>query len=232
MTVRRTDSGFTLIEVLIAIAIAAIVLGVVYGSYSACTQSVRVHRTRLECHQRAWSVLQWMSEDLRSACVLVSARGDRDEATPGGSLVKKEAGPPAFVARPDASHGPELLFVCSRESEVPAGRSPAPTLSVVGYRLDEARNVLLRRQCSAFEDDAFKRDDWRVLLRDVSALACGFSDGRDWRDEWNSDERGGLPRAVRIQLSVFDGQARDFSFATGVALPTSHGAKRERAMAE
>lgn len=64
-----------------------------------------------------------------------------------------------------------------------------------------------------------------VFLDNVASLSFRFHDGNDWYDAWDSEDRATyyrrLPRAVEIDLGLYDSDGAIHHFATAVDLPLS-----------
>ena len=62
-----------------------------------------------------------------------------------------------------------------------------------------------------------------VFLDDVASLELTFWDGREWRDVWDSEDANSrrLPRAVRIDLGLYDELGAIHHFTTAVDIPLS-----------
>lgn len=208
--------GFTLLEILVAMTIAAIVLGALYGAYAAATGSVTLYRGRLKIYQRLWSVAHRIADDLSAAYIHATEREERPDKTKSALALEEQ--PPSFSGMGLATRAPELLFLTSRGGKVSPDHPVADAPSIVGYALDETRGILLHRRAPAFSEDAHKREDWRALLRGVTQFAVKFHDGEEWREEWDSKEQGGLPRAVWFRLVVSDDEGREYSVATAVPI--------------
>ena len=68
-------SGFTLIEILIAVAMIAVIVSMVYGSYSAASKSTQACRARIALLQQMEEVLGEMSWQIR--CSYAGATDER-----------------------------------------------------------------------------------------------------------------------------------------------------------
>jgi prepilin-type N-terminal cleavage/methylation domain-containing protein len=82
-------------------------------------------------------------------------------------------------------------------------------------RLLRRESLLIQRNGN---DDAYAT----VFLDNVASLRFRFCDGTTWLDTWDSDDRanyaGGMPRAVAIDLGLYDENGAVHHFATAVDL--------------
>jgi prepilin-type N-terminal cleavage/methylation domain-containing protein len=96
------------------------------------------------------------------------------------------------------------------------GPAHAPVLGTTPHRL-------LRREASIIDRRSIDDASATAFLDDVASLEFRFFDGRDWRDEWDSEDRETprLPRAVSIDLALYDDAGEIHHFATSVDVPLS-----------
>jgi prepilin-type N-terminal cleavage/methylation domain-containing protein len=82
---------------------------------------------------------------------------------------------------------------------------------------------LLRREATMIERRALDEARASVFLDDVASLDLTFYDGREWREDWDSEDANSrrLPRAVRIDLALYDEVGDVHHFTTAVDLPLS-----------
>lgn len=82
---------------------------------------------------------------------------------------------------------------------------------------------LLRREATMIERRSLDEARATVFLDDVASLELTFYDGREWRELWDSEDPNSrrLPRAVRIDLALYDEVGEIHHFATAVDLPLS-----------
>jgi prepilin-type N-terminal cleavage/methylation domain-containing protein len=84
-----------------------------------------------------------------------------------------------------------------------------------------AAERLLRREAPLLQRDALADAYATVFLDNVASLKLRFCDGREWTDEWDSNDARlspGLPRAVAIDLGLYDDDGAVHHFATAVDL--------------
>lgn len=95
------------------------------------------------------------------------------------------------------------------------GPTPVPPLGTTPHRL-------LRREATMIERRALDDARASVFVDDVASLQFQFYDGREWVDLWDSEEANArLPRAVRIDLALYDAAGEIHHFTTAVDLPLS-----------
>lgn len=197
----RRAGGFTLLEVLVALIVLGLLLGAVYGSYRAVTSSITDLQPRMSLDQKGRFFVQRLLRQVR--CCYAGRQEQADRTTPDSNEVKAESKDesPLFRGGRTLSDEVSLQYVTT-SSSLNRG-SNAGYLAVVRYKMDRSQRALLtceeiygRR--SVNEDDW----DWRMIVDGVSELELQYFDGAEWREEWDSNVAGGLPRAVRIKLTL------------------------------
>lgn len=181
---RTSEAGFTLVELLVALAIFALisVAGVMLLRSGSDTQLTV--KGRLEDLSRTNRLYNAMEGDLAQAI----ARPVRDQSgQPVPAFTENDAGTPS------------ALFGFVR-----AGWS----------NFDEAPRAGLQRVAYVLEDGALKRISWPMLdgaaptdaatlVENVSAAQLQYRDERgEWRSDWTATDANALPRAVELRLTL------------------------------
>ena len=192
--------GATLLEALVALAIAGLVLAALSGA------TVRARAARTAATARSDRVGAGRTLLVRLATELEAAR----RPSPGERFVVEppaDGAPPwSTLSFPTAARGPA------------AGATPAGDTSVVSYRVEPIADrpgigTLVRRESMApvpaSEPAAVP------VLGGLRALRVRCLDGGGWHAVWQSDE---LPRAVEIALAQDDGGGGTEELVTSVAL--------------
>jgi general secretion pathway protein J len=180
---RRPQAGFTLIEMLISLALFAMLgaAGVFVLAQSLdAREVVDARMTRLGELQRARALLR---ADLAQAAV---RRTRRDDGVPELN---------AFNAQPAGSTGPLLSFV--RRGWSNPDSAPRASLQRVEYRVTEGR---LERRTRPLLDGA-PASEPLVLLRDIRNVHTFFYDYAQWSDGWGGGAER-LPNAVALEMDL------------------------------
>ncbi len=176
----RRCSGFTLIEILVAVTISSLVLTGVYGIFARVSAAEQEIRARAECYHHARSIFNRLGKELGAAVLLPNVAESEFKT---------------------AEHG-VLTFT---STSVP-GADGNISLQQVHYRVqareqavDENETLKLQRYSTAL----FARGgepQWRRMSSKVVELQWRFHDGIEWNDSWDSHIRNALPQAVELRL--------------------------------
>jgi general secretion pathway protein J len=222
MTARRS-SGFTLIELIVALFITAIIFAVGYG---AINQSLRNHeqlkerQTRLSEVQNAVRAMVQDFSELSArpvrdplgqnwlACLATQAGGSAstasDTSTPAGQAPASPDDDTDTSSAPDDG-GPDLVAFTRGGWANPAGIQ-RPTLERVSYRF--ANGTLRRMHWTVLDGTEATLPVRRDLLTQVKSVSFRFMDAsRQWVTQWPAFGSGTLrtrPFAVEITLELSD----------------------------
>ena len=182
--------GFTLLELLVAMFITALMLALGYG---ALTEVIR-QRASVSEQQQQLASLQRAVRTLVQDFAQLSARPVRDVLGRGVE--------PALRAD---RRGTELVALTRGGRIIPPGTAQ-PSLQRIEYVLRD--ETLIRRVWPALERTQSSTARERVVLRGVKRLELRFlDDPGEWRTEWpvevNEPQRSrSRPRAVEITLET------------------------------
>lgn len=209
---QRLLSGFTLLEILVALAVLSMIMGVVYGSYRAVTSSIVSLQPRVAFEQKGRFFVQRLSRQLRCCYGGQFGRASRStKRSRDGAEDAAEKRNVLFAGGQALSDDVLLAFVTSgialsRESNL-------GHLKFVSYRLDSSRRVLLTCEDLYGQPRDTHDQDWHAILEDVVEIEFCYFDGTEWHDEWSSAVSEGPPRAVRVALVLESQGGQTFSFA-------------------
>ncbi len=208
--------AFTLIEILVAMAIIVTIVSMVYASHFATSKSAALYDTRLSLSRDLRKVLNRMALQIRCAY-----GGPADEFSSTAALVsdvaKTRPDNPVnyFVADPAERRG-EILRLITTKSSFSDGKK-SDGLFVVAYRFDGNLGVLLLHQAefpALTENDDVHEGNWMPVAENIEGLELEFFDAHRWLDKWEWNDRGVLPHAVRIGITGRDENGRTIRYET------------------
>ena len=217
---KRAHAGFTLIEVVIALAITAVIMTISYQSFDSASRGVESGREVLDDINQLDRAWQLIGQDLRHLLPPVTS-SNPDFPDTLRQIFRGES-PGEDLA------GEQLLLQLSRRDWLnPTGR-PRSDLQQVIYRLDD--NTLWR---DYRPERNLEQQDWlygedllhQQLLAGIESIELRFlskelarrqGDGllkgndylRDWDDIWPANNSGNaltLPRAINIRIRLTSG---------------------------
>ncbi|MEO6183814.1 MAG: prepilin-type N-terminal cleavage/methylation domain-containing protein [Verrucomicrobiota bacterium] len=192
------SSGFTLIEMVISSALAAMILVAAYMCLNACLASQKLIEPRAEVAQNARTALAIMTADLRTACSLSK---EFDFLGMDRTLEDVEADNMDFATHNYFPRRPGEADFCE-----------------VSYFLEKdkaGKFNLWRRRNPTIALDPLTGGVREEIARELLGLRFEYFDGFDWYDDWGQLEPrkkekdplleptnlSGIPGAVRITLS-------------------------------
>ena len=214
--------GFTLLEIIIALSMLVLILGSVYGTYTATTRSMTHFKPKHALQQQARVFLQRIASEIR--CCYAGYQDKSPQPSPINirrekkELLKQEDAS-LFVGIEVSSGQSFLQFVTSTVTS--KQDNSLGGLAIVEYMFDESTNTLSqrkRRYVGGFEDDK-DNYDWFVVLENVQEITVEYFDGKEWLKEWDSnDMKGLLPKAVGISLVLQTEDIGPLSFISTVLI--------------
>jgi type II secretion system protein J len=209
----RWRSGFTLLEILIAVAILALVMSSLYGAYSGTLETTEMVESARDVDQVARLALRQMVDDF-SALYYRKAEGENENSPfrfQGGMDAEGEGG--TVVQFASTCHlGFDVSFPSLRINRVSY---------VLEKQADNQRYYRLVRMELPFVDLSGEREETAVELADtVESLTLTYlNEDGETLSQWDSkaeETEGLLPRLVHIRLQLAGEKSR--VFATTVAI--------------
>jgi prepilin-type N-terminal cleavage/methylation domain-containing protein len=191
---RRGRAGFTLVEILIAIGILAMVLAAIYSSWTAILRASKVGLDVAATVQRSRIAIRMLEDSLGSA------------ESFGANL------PLYYFMAENGSQG-ALSFVARLSKSFPrSGKFGDLDVRRVTFTVeggpDGTSQLVLRQSPYMMEPDEDEKRHPIVLAKNVKAFEMQFYDTNknppDWVDEWKEAKTNQLPKMVMITLRVAD----------------------------
>lgn len=225
----KNRSGFTLVEILLAIFIFTIVLSLIYTSYTGTFRIINETEYQADIYSMARIALERIYEDLES--VYAPKHSDAESGIPGkeGGRIIQFVGEEGEV---NGKRGDSLRFISRAHLVLSDEDRPAGTTEI-RYSVDEIEEgkalVLYRRDTPSFEEVPDEKDRGLVLCENLQAVSFTYYNADDEAyDNWDSTSgefKDRIPHRVSVLLefvNTADPEA-PYKFLTTVALPMSGG---------
>ncbi len=218
----RRAAGFTLLEIMIAIAVLAMIGGVTYTAFDeSYSLKTRIEHAA-ERDQTIRGALSRMAREVSMAYLSEHYDHKRFRERPTRFRIRGRHGDDEILF---TSFAHERLQIDAKESDeayfqYSLGRDP-----------DTSQTVLYRRVnplVAVTDEDAersIEKGEKSILAEDVVRFQVDAWDPKDreWRNEWDSasTERNGqvlLPPRVRLQLTIRDESGKERTFSTQTKL--------------
>jgi general secretion pathway protein J len=220
--------GFTLLEILIAMFIFAVVLSTIYSSYTGTHRIMDETESQADIYMMARVSLERMQEDLESV-YHIPPKGDKPPES------DKEEG--AFVGEDNEIEGrsTDSLHFVSRAHLVFSEQEQSSATAEIAYYVKENEEeegfILYRSDSPTFQEEPEEETGGLVLCDSLMSVNFTYYDeeGEEY-DNWDStsDEfKHKVPKRVSIELEFENSTdpERPFSFMTSVALPLARAAQ-------
>lgn len=199
-------TGFTLLEVMIAISLLAMIFFMLYGTLTSTQKLAHSMEGESDVYRQAQIALSRMSSELS----MVYWPPQRDASSSRFIGVDGTR----FDEDQESWPSDSLFFIALSHARL-AKDAPEGELAHVTYLLDHG---LLLRQEELAGGGLFREIP---LAEEVLGLNFRFFDGgkKQWVKEWDSKKRNRPPKGVEIQLILRDASGNGRPFVTATDLP-------------
>jgi prepilin-type N-terminal cleavage/methylation domain-containing protein len=203
LTTLKEYKGFTLLEVVLSIALSSLLLLTIYFTYFGINKSINAASEEQEALEAGRILLELIKQDLRGIVpppksIFISKIEDKDGKDP--------------------SHRMDFIT-----TSVMGGN--AFGLSVVGYFIynipDKKEKIFVRRASKAKKSELVEEDMNYELSKMITSFKLAFYNGEDWVDEWDSRALGKMPKQVRIMITVKDEKGFSKEFISDEVIPSA-----------
>lgn len=181
------NSGFTLLEVLIAVVLLGILSAALYGSYFGVTRARDRASAGMEARRELGATLDLIRREISSAMV---SRTDKRLR---------------FVVEDRDNFGAPSSTLALTTLAPPGGQSRSESGVVdVTYRIVEKdkKLTLTRQERDLFYDAGTATTSAYPQMERISAFLVECYDGSKWVKSWDSGIYGALPKSVRVTVQV------------------------------
>lgn len=190
----RLSAGFTLLEMMLALAVFAIVLAAINGVYFGALRLRNKTSASIEAGLPIQHAVATIKRDLTGLMLPGGTFGGPFQTTPTNAM-STAADSTGVRVSPDIFTSTGALDERSPFSEVQkvAYYLTAPTNNATGRDLMRtiSRNLL------PVSND---QPESQLLMAGVDQLAMQFYDGRSWTETWDSTVATNLPIAIKVQI--------------------------------
>ncbi|HEV3114584.1 MAG TPA: type II secretion system protein GspJ [Candidatus Binataceae bacterium] len=209
---RAWQAGFTLMELMLSLALLALIMIILYGSFHAVAVSKLHAEVRVESDQQARTLMWLMSRELRGAVftplipshVLLVGQASRQGGMPMDSIT---------FATLDPSHR-RALDGYSAEEDVTYSAVPNPNHRGWFMWTRSQRSGLIQTANPPIQPPT-------VLATNVLSVHFRYFNGFQWLEVWDSTSSPAgqaLPQAISIELQMASGRQPVY-LSTMISLP-------------
>jgi type II secretion system protein J len=215
-------SGFTLLEVLVAMALVSVLVGGITLTISTSLRVWERSRELAELNQEARAIMEMMTRDLRGAYLglyrqsgYFLAQSGTDEATL--EFTTENAAMARTALRPEAE-----LVLTEESTETPTSDFVAVRYRLIGGELTRM-SLLAPKEAWLTETPETAGAALEDILSDsVAEMQLRFYDGAEWVTGWETaEEDRQLPRGVSIEFVLVDERGNEHSYQSMVSLAAS-----------
>lgn len=184
---RNSESGFTLVEVLLAVSLVAMMAALVFGSLYVTTSAIDAVRENSANEQIVRSTLRLMADEL-SVCI-------GSETNPWMGINGQYDGRPAD----------SVVFLSMGQFRGAESANDTELVRIVYTREGDRLLRFVRRNLYGLTDESIEQIE---LANKVKGFNVRYYDGKSklWVDEWTS--RGSeSPKAILLELTVLQEKA-------------------------
>ncbi len=228
MRAPHKSAGFTLIEVLLAVAILSLISSMVYASFVPSLETIQIVESRRALYRRGRIVLRRMEDEIRSAFLGVYTASNRR----GCEIDERDC--PYFFIGENSGDEDELRFTTL------AGRPKSSLVQAdqlwVRYaveRDEDSRELVLQREERPIHEGDFHHDTKPRLsplfpnIKQFNLRYVNRGTTNDFLEEWDStrgldeNQSHSLPRAVEVTIEFGDEDGNVIKLSSLIEIPGS-----------
>jgi prepilin-type N-terminal cleavage/methylation domain-containing protein len=208
---QRSSTGFTLLEVLLAVAVLGMLVTAVYSTWSAALNSWKRGSDATEVFQRQRIVMDALGELTQSAI-----------------FFQQSAALYAFVGKTNPGLGDSISFVTASDAYLP----PSETISagmrrvIISLEQDQYRRTYLaivNEPALRPDDKSLEPPQAHVISMDVSGFSVQYRSPQDgkWSEKWEEDQFPPSAVEYRVTFGERDGRFPPIVVTRAVDIPVA-----------
>lgn len=185
---RRSRRGFTLLEILIALALLGVLAGALYGTYFSLIKGRESANEGMEARRELRTTLDLLRREINSA------QYSKNNKRLHFSVEDRDIfGKPASVLAFTAIAGPD-----------DSGQVVSDQVDLKYEILEREKKMILSRQAK----DLYHAggEDRYPQMESIEGFLVECQNSEKWVRSWDTAINNGLPKAVRITVTVKDGE--------------------------
>ncbi len=202
------NSGFSLIEIIVATAVSSVILLMIYSAHQSIMSAIQDLTGVADFYENINLAIYRMDRDLSCAYFKKSNKklsliGENDRGSVRNGKLN-------FVT---IDHEDLLLTIDTKKE------THRSDVREVGYSLREDKDVqnlfhLVRREENHYDNMPEEGGRESILLENVVDIRFEFSQRNTWIDKWDSRKYNRFPRAIRVTLKAknYRGIDEEFTF--------------------
>lgn len=207
---RRREAGFTIMEVMVAITILAMVSTLIWTAFAQTNRAKKVVETTNDRYHQIRIAMRRICADMSQAYL---------SRNMNPQLITRES---VFIGQNDDPDSLDMMTYSHRRRYKNARESEQ---CEVGYSVEEDPENpdqlnLVRREARRVDDEPEKGGTKLVLVEDVLAFDLEYYDAAmdEWQEEWDTTQVTGeanrLPVQVRIRIVIRGRNDEELEFVT------------------
>jgi general secretion pathway protein J len=219
----RSRAGMTLIEIMAAMAILAIISALLYSSFVQTSRNKQRLESEMDRYHEIYTGMERIAQELSMAYTSAQRNANESMRTMITGLVAKESGSSTRIDFTSFSH--RRLYRNAHESD----QNELAYFVVPDPKVPSLR-VLARREQRRVDDDMKKGGQSQILIENIRSFEVTFLDPltAEWADTWDTTQPGmqpnRLPSQAKILLTVpnVSGRGPDQTFGTRTNFPATY----------
>jgi general secretion pathway protein J len=194
------NRGFTLVEVLLAMSLSALLLTAVYWTYFSINRSIDAASEGQEALETGRMLCELIKKDIRGVSAARYPVVGKSDIVEGRSLG-------------------EIEFVTTAGLETDRLK-----LRRVGYALitdDKDRMILIRKESKDLNNPLDETAKVFEVSRIISSFHLEFFNGTEWVAKWDSGSSATLPKQIRVTVDVVDAKGENRKFTAEESVQSS-----------